>query len=429
VSVRITDEALAEAISRAHAAADIAHGDVSQWAGIEKYAATRGDDPTPARAAVIIDLLNLPAGTSSEAAYETAATAMLADFGPSSLREQLVAWSREDFTVAEPLLAVFTGHGTDVEHPVIAVDETQRATLAEWLSTEYGSPVEIVRAEVIGGGFSRRMWRTTVSLQGRTFNVIVRIEQGGMFGTDTMAEVAAMRGLLAAGYRVPAIVHVEPTGSVLGEPFFVMEEVRGEVRLDDAGLDDIIRSVADLHKVPVTAMDDSGRSAEQVISDNIDGWLALYRTHAPMPIPLIEQGAAWLRANLEPTGPSVIVHGDAGPGNALFDAEDGLTVLDWEFAHVGDAAEDWAYLALIRGRRTMSPEAWKARLTETIGLEYAAVQWRNWLAYNHFRGACVNLTALTVFTEGSHRTADQLAIGIAVHLRFLGQLLDISCES
>jgi hypothetical protein len=76
----------------------------------------------------------------------------------------------------------------------------------------------------------------------------------------------------------------------------------------------------------------------------------------------------------------------------------------------------------------MSAEAWKARLTETIGLTYTETQWRTWLAYNHFRGACVNLTALTVFTEGSHRTADQLAIGIAVHLRFLGQLLDITCE-
>ena len=249
-----------------------------------------------------------------------------------------------------------------------------------------------------------------------------------MFGTDTLTEVAAMRGLLASGYRVPAILHVEPTGTVLGEPFFVMEEVPGQVRLDDAGLDDIIRSVAELHRVPVTAIDPSERPAEQVIGDNIDGWLRLYRAHATIPIPLIEQGAAWLRANLEPTGPSVIVHGDAGPGNALFDEEHGLTVLDWEFAHVGDAAEDWAYLALIRGRRTMGADAWKARLRETIGLELTEQQWRNWLAYNHFRGACVNLTALTVFCEGSHRTADQLAIGIAVHLRFLGQLIDITCE-
>ena len=424
MTVRIGDQALTEAIARAHAVSDIAHGDVSQWVGIETYAATRGEDPTPARAAAIAELI----GCSPDEAFDAAAEAMLDDPGASELRKRLVAWLREDIAVAEPLLSVFTGHGTDVEHPVLEVDQAEVTKLAAWLTAEQGAPVEVLRAEVIGGGFSRRMLRTTITVDDSTRNVIVRIEQGGMFGTDTMTEVAAMRGLFGAGYRVPAILHVEATGMVLGEPFFIMEEVRGQVRLDDAGLDDIIRSVAELHRVPVTAIDPSERSAEQVMSDNIDGWLTLYRAHAATPIPLIEQGAAWLRANLEPTGPSVIVHGDAGPGNALFDEEHGLTVLDWEFAHVGDAAEDWAYLALIRGRRTMSAEAWKMRLHETIGLELTELQWRNWLAYNHFRGACVNLTALTVFCDGSHRTADQLAIGIAVHLRFLGQLIEITCE-
>ena len=429
MTVRIDDDTLALAIAQAHAEAsaaggDCSHGDVSQWAGIERYASTRGEDPTPARATVIAELIGCPTDT----AFDAAAQAMLDDPGPSELREHLVAWSRDDTAIAEPLLSVFTGHGTDVEHPVIEVDEAELTRLAAWLTAEQGAPVEVLRAEVIGGGFSRRMWRTTIMLDGDSRNVIVRSEQGGMFGTDTVTEVAAMRGLLASGYRVPAILHVEPTGTVLGEPFFIMEEVRGQVRLDDAGLDDIIRSVAELHRVPVTAIDPSERPAEQVIGDNIDGWLRLYRAHATIPIPLIEQGAAWLRANLEPTGPSVIVHGDAGPGNALFDEEHGLTVLDWEFAHVGDAAEDWAYLALIRGRRTMGADAWKARLRETIGLELTEQQWRNWLAYNHFRGACVNLTALTVFCEGSHRTADQLAIGIAIHLRFLGQLIEITCE-
>lgn len=269
------------------------------------------------------------------------------------------------------------------------------------------------------------MWRVTLRENGEARRVIVRIEQGGMFGTDTMTEVNAMRALHGAGLSVPAVTLVEPTGAVLGEPFFVMEEVPGVVRVDDEGLDDIIRSVVDLHRVPVTVIDPSGRTPEQVISDNIEGWRAMYRRHAPE-LPLVEHGADWLQEHLMPTGPTVIVHGDAGPGNALFDPERGLTTIDWEFAHVGDAAEDWSYLALIRGRRIMDADAWKARLASVAGIDYTPFQWRMWLAYNHFRGACVNLSARTVFENGPRRTADQLAIGVAVHLRFLSQLVEIT---
>ena len=163
-----------------------------------------------------------------------------------------------------------------------------------------------------------------------------------------------------------------------------------------------------------------------MIHDTIEYWRGMYREHAPES-PLVEQGAEWLHENLQPTGPSVIVHGDAGPGNALFDPARGLTTIDWEFAHIGDAAEDWAYLALIRGRRIMDADAWRTRLSSVAGVEYTAGQWREWLAYNHFRGACVNLSARSVFEKGPRRTADQLAIGVAVHLRFLTQLADITC--
>ena len=173
-------------------------------------------------------------------------------------------------------------------------------------------------------------------------------------------------------------------------------------------------------------LDPSGRTPEQVVSDNIEGWRQMYRAHSPE-LPLIEQGADWLHEHLVPTGPTVIVHGDAGPGNALFDPAKGLTTIDWEFAHVGDAAEDWAYLALIRGRRIMDGDAWKARLQAVAGIDYSPEQWRTWLAFMHLRGACVNLTARTVFENGPRRTADQLAIGVAVHLRSLSQLAEITC--
>lgn len=392
----VSDDVIALAIR--DGLSDASTGSPAQWAAVQQYLDSRGDDPWPARRVAL--------------SHGVVA------------RDQLDSWLRDDIAIAAPLMGAFTSHDTSIEHAVVEVDPAETAKVAGWLSVDHGQQVVVTDATVIGGGFSRRMWRLGVTVDGQPRRIIVRIEQGGMFGTESTSEVRAMRALLAAGFSVPAVLAFEETGAVLGEPFFVMDEVPGVVRLDDQGLDDIIRSVAELHRVPVTVLDPSGRTAEQVIADNIEGWRQMYRRHSPE-LPLVEQAADWLRETLLPTGPSVIVHGDAGPGNALFDADRGLTTIDWEFAHVGDPAEDWAYLALIRGRRIMDADAWKARLREVAGIDYDNEQWRMWLAYNHFRGACVNLSARTVFENGPRRTADQLAIGVAVHLRFLGQLVDL----
>ena len=75
----------------------------------------------------------------------------------------------------------------------------------------------------------------------------------------------------------------------------------------------------------------------------------------------------------------------------------------------------------------MDADAWKARLQTVARVDYSPDQWRTWLAFMHLRGACVNLTARTVFERGPRRTADQLAIGVAVHLRSLSQLSEITC--
>jgi aminoglycoside phosphotransferase len=51
-----------------------------------------------------------------------------------------------------------------------------------------------------------------------------------------------------------------------------------------------------------------------------------------------------------PSGPgSVVVHGDYGPNNVLLDAHAGAVtaVLDWEWAHSGDAIEDLAWCEFI----------------------------------------------------------------------------------
>ena len=375
-------------------------GSAAQWAAVAEYVNNRGQDPWPSRRLRLV----------SEAVSVT----------------ELNEWLASDVVAAAPLMGAFTSHDTSIVHAVVPVPPAEVGAVAAWFAQQTGSEVGVSEAEVIAGGFSRRMWRVNLFLDGVPKSVIVRIEQGGMFGTDTVTEVRAMRALHSVGHAVPEVLAVEESGAVLGQPFFIMEAVPGVVRLDDQGLDDIITSVAELHQVRVGVLDASNRSAESVVHDNIEYWRQMYRKYAPES-PLIEHGAEWLHEHLQPTGPSVIVHGDAGPGNALFDPERGLTTIDWEFAHVGDAAEDWAYLALIRGRRIMDANSWKARLAKVAGIQYTELQWQQWLAFNHYRGACVNLSARSVFEQGPRRSTDHLSIGVAVHLRFLSQLTEITC--
>ena len=52
--------------------------------------------------------------------------------------------------------------------------------------------------------------------------------------------------------------------------------------------------------------------------------------------------------------------------------------------------------------------------------------WPAWEAYNGVKGACVNLTALQVFAASPRPTLDQLAIGVAVHLRFLDRVVELT---
>ncbi|WP_422062424.1 phosphotransferase family protein [Sphingopyxis sp.] len=63
--------------------------------------------------------------------------------------------------------------------------------------------------------------------------------------------------------------------------------------------------------------------------------------------PLIHLSLAWLEANVPGDMPApVIVHGDAGPGNFLYEGDRVTALLDWELVHYGDPMADLAMLCL-----------------------------------------------------------------------------------
>jgi aminoglycoside phosphotransferase (APT) family kinase protein len=436
MTVFVDDATLRDARDRA---ARLPLGSVEQqrWQDVAAYAAARRPDPNAERAAVLRELLSLPGADAREvldAAGRLLSDAVAGNAGSAAPATRVHAlcrqWFDEDVKEAAPLLELFTGHHRDPEGGPPQADPDLVGRLAGWLAERTGPAVRLEDVTVISGGFSRLM----LDVRWTGGHGVVRIEQDGMFATEGRREAAVMRILRARGYPVPAILWEEPDPGVLGHPFFVMEHVPGRARTDDEGLDDVLRAMARLYGLGQAAVDEvaaldgipAGSKPEQAIEAQLRHWHEVYRSAVTYPIPLLERGFAWLRANLRPTGASVIVHGDPGPGNALADDAGVAAVIDWELAHVGDAAEDWAYLALIRGRRLASPQSWKARLAATVGVEYDEQTWLAWEAFNSVKGACVNLTALDVFRRTARPTPDLLAIGVAVHLRFLSRAVELT---
>jgi len=174
---------------------------------------------------------------------------------------------------------------------------------------------------------------------------------------------------------VPAVRWMEPTGDVLGTPFFFMDRVEGAVPPDvmpytfgdnwlfDASPDQqaalqrqSVEVLAKLHGIPDAAatfgfLDPAviGHSGPTTLARNLAktrSWYdyALNAPEGSEPSPLIERGLAWLEANLPAEADTVLCWGDARIGNALYSDFAPVAVLDWEMATLGPREMDVAWM-------------------------------------------------------------------------------------
>jgi aminoglycoside phosphotransferase (APT) family kinase protein len=168
---------------------------------------------------------------------------------------------------------------------------------------------------------------------------------------------------------VPTVRWLEPTGSVLGTPFFLMDRVEGAVPPDvlpynfgdnwlfDADSeqqrrlqDSTVAAIAGLHGIADAASTfgflDADAHGDSPLRRNLArtrAWYDYAVTDGGRS-PLIERGLAWLEANV-PTGTdTVLCWGDARIGNVLYREFEPVGVLDWEMATVGPREMDLAWL-------------------------------------------------------------------------------------
>ncbi|WP_280231721.1 phosphotransferase family protein [Nocardia cyriacigeorgica] len=84
-----------------------------------------------------------------------------------------------------------------------------------------------------------------------------------------------------------------------------------------------------------------------LVDHELDVWEGIYRSSDAGVDPLIEVSLRWLRRNRpEATEPVVIVQGDTGPGNFLYEHGKVTALLDLEMAHLGDPHDDLAWVSL-----------------------------------------------------------------------------------
>jgi aminoglycoside phosphotransferase (APT) family kinase protein len=310
------------------------------------------------------------------------------------------------------------------------MDDLAQGALARYLSDQRGELTAVDDVRRLSVGHSRAMYRVDTDA-GR---FVVRVEQGGVFGTSSAEEFAFMGALGRAGYPVAEVRWFEPSGSVLGQPFFVMDFVDGAELADEREMDegtaaDFVRLLASLHALDWEAVELNPALVPPSPSDathaQIERWAAVYRSAARAPIPLLDEAEAWLHRHAPPLDRLAVVHGDAGPGNVVQAGGRVLAVTDWEFAHLGDPAEDWSFCLSMRGSRTLPRETWLALFDQVGGFRMDEDGWTYWEAFNLFKGACANCTCLGVYERGVNPAPNMAIIGTVLHRSFLRRLVEV----
>lgn len=214
------------------------------------------------------------------------------------------------------------------------------------LEAALGSRVE--RVSQLAGGASKEVWAVDTE-DGR--ELLVRRAAGGVIHMRTLALADEFEVLVAAreaGVKVPEPVAY--LGEVDGREAFAMERVRGEtigrriVKAPPESLaDEMAQELAKIHSIPVERLPFLGDA------DPFETFYAELDS-VEEPHPAIELGLAWARERIPLERTRVVGHGDFRLGNLAVDESGLVAVLDWEFAHVSDPAEDVAW-PLVRAWR------------------------------------------------------------------------------
>ena len=229
--------------------------------------------------------------------------------------------------------------------------ERVRDVLAEAIGENPGS----VTLSPIPGGASRETWLVEA---GESRYVLRRDPPGAESLVSQEQEFALIRLAAAAGVPVPPALATEPDGGRFGSAGTLMAHVAGESvaprllrkpeyeRARSLLPGQLAEALGGIHTLDAAEVERvlPAPPPDPALAQ-IEDW-ERQLDEIGEPLPAVELGFRWLRANLPVPGAAGLVHGDFRLGNFIV-AEDGLrAVIDWELSHLGDPVEDLGWLCI-----------------------------------------------------------------------------------
>ncbi|MBK9121943.1 MAG: phosphotransferase family protein [Chloroflexi bacterium] len=310
--------------------------------------------------------------------------------------------------------------------------------LGKYLTDMVGVSVEVSDLQALAGGASRDSWAFVASYADGTRERLVMRRDLATTMTESALTRAQEFALMQAAYRHDiACARVRwlcDSREPLDFPFFIMDYVEGvsigrkvmtspELAAARAVLpQQMARQLARIHSLdwhtePLAFLrrPSSDNPAQNAITDVYDVLDSL-DAH----IPALELALRWCVLNVPMPQRITFVHGDFRVGNLLV-GPDGLTaVIDWEFAHVGDPAEELGYLCMrdwrfgsdaLRAAGLTTREAFLTDYEQASGVKVdrSAVDW--WEVFGNVRWAVICLSQAQRHLSGADPSVELASLG------------------
>jgi aminoglycoside phosphotransferase (APT) family kinase protein len=295
--------------------------------------------------------------------------------------------------------------------------------------------VNVRAAERLPGGRSKDT--IMVQLEGPSpwpAAIVLRVDLG-RYGTSVCEEFPLLVALQRAGIPVPEPLWLEPGSEPLGGAFMATRRMPGitggnlwgeGLQVSGALVASFARALAHLHSVALSELLPQAASqlARPLVETLLEQYEQRWRQAMPNPSVPLELAFQWLREQLPRIdGAAVLVHGDPGFQNTLIEGDELVCLLDWEFAHAGDPAEDLAYCRPAVERVMAWPQFLQHYL-DAGGPSITEARLDFFEIWRSVRNASLGTRMLRDFEDGAVRGLDSCAVAVNTYPRLEAQLAE-----